>query len=67
VKLVEDYGLDGIDIDWEYPKNDKESQDYVDLLKAVREGLDKLAAKKGESQNGYELTIAAVSLASCLL
>lgn len=60
VKLVENYGLDGIDIDWEYPKNDGEAKDYVELLRLVRQGLDELAAKKGETNNGYELTIAAV-------
>ncbi|KAK9898804.1 glycoside hydrolase family 18 protein [Cystobasidium minutum MCA 4210] len=59
VKLVEDYGIDGIDIDWEYPKNDGEAKDYVELLRLVRKGLDELAAKKGEMANGYELTIAA--------
>lgn len=62
VKLVEDYGLDGIDIDWEYPKDDGEAKDYVELLKVVREELNNLAYKKGETANGYELTIAAVSL-----
>lgn len=61
MKLVEDYGLDGIDIDWEYPKNDGEASNYVALLKVVRQGLDELAVKKGEMNNGYELTIAAVS------
>lgn len=54
--------MDGIDIDWEYPKNDGEAKDYVDLLHLVREALDDLAVKKGETGNGYELTIAAVSL-----
>lgn len=61
VKLVEDYGLDGIDIDWEYPKNEREAKDYVELLRAVRHALDELAAGKLEANNGYELTIAAVS------
>lgn len=59
---MEDYGIDGIDIDWEYPKNDEEARNYVELIRLVREGLDGLASHKGESGNGYELTIAAVSL-----
>lgn len=47
VSLVETYGLDGIDIDWEYPGtslagigshvNDKEN--YTLVLKALRESL----------------------------
>lgn len=60
IALVENYGLDGIDIDWEYPKNDSEAKDYVALLKVVRQRLDEMAAGKGEQANGYELTIAAV-------
>ncbi|KAH8925334.1 glycoside hydrolase family 18 protein [Atractiella rhizophila] len=62
VKLVEDYGLDGIDIDWEYPKDDQEAWNYVELLRACRLELDAYAASKGEytqSGTGYELTIAA--------
>merc|ERR1711939_262195 len=59
VRLTEDYGLDGIDIDWEYPKTAQEGRDHVELLKAVRHALDDLASRKGEASNGYELTIAA--------
>ena len=31
-----DYGFDGIDIDWEHPKNNEEKNNYLALLKALR-------------------------------
>lgn len=46
----------------EYPKNDAEAVNYVELLRDLRQGLDRHAQKKGRSgEQGFELTIAAVS------
>ncbi len=58
IKLVADYGLDGLDIDYEYPQNDAQARGYVDLLQELREGLDNLATKIGGSGR-FALSIAA--------
>ncbi|MDO4331721.1 MAG: glycoside hydrolase family 18 protein [Eubacteriales bacterium] len=61
MSIVKEYGLDGIDIDWEYPcfttagigacKADKEN--YTLFLKAIRETMEE------EEKGRYMLTIAA--------
>lgn len=58
VKLVADLGLDGLDIDWEFPTTKAEGEDYVSLLKAVRAELDAYS-KKSASCYRFLLTIAA--------
>ncbi|KAH8694906.1 putative chitinase [Talaromyces proteolyticus] len=51
VGFVRDLGLDGIDIDWEYPANSNEANNFVSLLKALRQGLDDYAAKYTPGQH----------------
>ncbi|KAF8161086.1 glycoside hydrolase family 18 protein [Crassisporium funariophilum] len=58
VKILEDYGLDGLDVDYEYPTNDEQARGYVELLKEMRIALNQKAQKKGNGCKFY-LTIAA--------
>lgn len=63
VKFCEDYGLDGIDIDWEFPGNNSsgeqsptdEKQNYTLLMRDLREALgDKYLLTMASSSNpGY--------------
>lgn len=67
VEMIKRYGLDGIDIDWEYPgqpgpgikyrKEDKET--FTLMLKSLREHLDTLSDERGrKGEDRYLLTIA---------
>ncbi|KAF8070142.1 glycoside hydrolase family 18 protein [Lyophyllum atratum] len=58
IKLLEDYGLDGLDIDYEYPSNDEQARGYVALLHELRAALDKHARDK-HADYKFLLTIAA--------
>ncbi|KAF7369007.1 hypothetical protein MVEN_00227400 [Mycena venus] len=57
VKMIEDYGFDGIDLDFEYPANAAQGQGFADLFTALRTAFDALAAQKGDSTT-YQLTAA---------
>ncbi len=56
VKILEDYGLDGLDVDYEYPQNDEQATGYVHLLREMREALDRHAERKGRGC-GFLLTV----------
>jgi len=63
VGLVKDMGFDGLDIDWEYPQDDKQARDYLELLRACRVELDayqrSLPASHRHRPPHFLLTIAA--------
>ncbi|OTA96942.1 glycoside hydrolase family 18 protein [Hypoxylon sp. CO27-5] len=61
VKLVTDWGFDGIDIDWEYPSNDAEKENFVKLLEACRHAFDRYSLLHGLR---YRFTISVASPAS---
>ncbi|EKM54475.1 glycoside hydrolase family 18 protein [Phanerochaete carnosa HHB-10118-sp] len=58
VRLLEDNGLDGLDVDYEYPSDEAQARGYVELLREMRHALDRHAAKKGANYR-FLLTIAA--------
>ncbi|KAK9235135.1 glycoside hydrolase superfamily [Lipomyces kononenkoae] len=57
INLLKNLGLDGLDVDWEYPKPGKEAADYVSLLCELRQALDQYA-RSVQSQPRLLLTIA---------
>jgi chitinase len=44
---LEDFGLDGLDVDYEYPSDHAQAVGYAELLKELRHGLDEHARAKG--------------------
>ncbi|KAF4964366.1 hypothetical protein FSARC_7691 [Fusarium sarcochroum] len=57
VKLITDWGFDGIDIDWEYPKNSREARNYVLILANLRKALDQYS-KTNKLNYHFLLTVA---------
>ena len=57
VSLIKDLGLDGLDLDWEYPKDEGEAKALVSLLKACREAMDTYSATLPHKYH-FELTVA---------
>ncbi|KAJ2930548.1 hypothetical protein H1R20_g6536, partial [Candolleomyces eurysporus] len=49
LKLIEDYGFDGIDIDYEYPSTSAQGQGLADLVTSLRTALNQLASRKRDT------------------
>lgn len=56
VSMIENYGFDGIDIDFEYPNSDALSSGFASLLAELRTAFDNLQKQKGDS-TPYQLTV----------
>lgn len=60
VKLLEDYGLDGLDVDYEYPSNPEQAVGYRELLRELRLALDQHAQNKN-IQHRFLLTVSTIA------
>ncbi|CCU76949.1 endochitinase class V/CH18 chitinase [Blumeria hordei DH14] len=57
VALLLNYGFDGLDVDWEYPKCPNEAENFCLLLKACREAMDAYSSTLSDPKH-FELTVA---------
>lgn len=56
LSIIEEYGFDGLDIDYEFPQGgNNPKRYYVEFMKRMREGLDALSAENGKE---YVLSMA---------
>ncbi|KAG8908251.1 Endochitinase 1 [Tulasnella sp. 403] len=60
IKILEDYGLDGLNVDYRCPDNSEQARGYTETLRLLREGLDAHARRKG-GDCWFELS----AMASC--
>ena len=63
---IENFGLDGIDIDFEYANTPELAAGFASLLTEMRSAFDALAQKKGDSTT-YQLTVSPCSSAQASL
>ena len=54
--MIEDYGFDGIDIDFEFPDTDARGTGLASLMTELRTAFDDLQKKKGDA-TPYILTV----------